>query len=66
MKTFVIIFAIAISLPTEAQRVKENIRQRLEIVDVNQAPVEDAKEEVKEEPKKKGGVEKAEDALRKR
>ncbi|MBA2404730.1 MAG: hypothetical protein H0V66_08155 [Bdellovibrionales bacterium] len=36
MKTFLILFAIAVSLPADAQRVKENVRQRVEIVDVDQ------------------------------
>lgn len=69
MKTFVILFAIAISLPSEAQRVKENVRQRVEIVDNSSVEVEELKEdkgEGKAEPKKREKVEKALDALRKR
>lgn len=31
MRTFVILFAIAISLPTEAQRVRENVQQKVAI-----------------------------------
>jgi hypothetical protein len=31
MRTFLILFAIAISLPTEAQRVKENVQQKVVI-----------------------------------
>lgn len=69
MKTFVILFAIAISLPSEAQRVKENVKQRVEIAQVNDEPVEEvkeAKEESRDDGKKKDKVEKAVDALRKR
>lgn len=65
MKTFVILFAIAISLPSEAQRVKENVRQRVEIRENNSAEVEELKEEVKQAPKKREKVEKVQDALRK-
>lgn len=69
MKTFIILFAIAISLPSEAQRVKENVRQKVEIVQVNE-PVEEVKEEVKEEVqspgRKRDKIEKAVDAMRKR
>jgi hypothetical protein len=28
MKTFIVLFVIAVSLPADAQRVRENIRQR--------------------------------------
>ncbi len=69
MKTFLILFAIAVSLPTEAQRVRENVKQRVEIVENNSQVIEDEVEEVKvQAPKEKGKekVEKALDALRKR
>jgi hypothetical protein len=33
MKTFLVLFIIAASLPADAQRVKENIRQKVVIVD---------------------------------
>lgn len=69
MKTFLILFAIAVSLPTEAQRVRENVKQRVEIVENNSQVIEDEVEEVKvQAPKEKGKekVEKTVDALRKR
>lgn len=69
MKTFLILFAIAISLPTEAQRVRENVKQRVEIVENNGPIAEVDEDEVKVQvPKEKAKekVEKAVDALRKR
>ena len=50
MRTFVILFAIAISLPSEAQRVKENVQQKVEISP--EMLVEDVAEE-KGEPESK-------------
>jgi hypothetical protein len=64
MKTFLVLFAIAISLPTEAQRVKENVRQRVEIVDISAVDPEAPAVEVKDD-KKKVRVEKVIDAVRK-
>jgi hypothetical protein len=64
MKTFLVLFAIAISLPTEAQRVKENVRQRFEIVDISAVDPEAPAVEVKDD-KKKVRVEKVIDAVRK-
>lgn len=54
MKTFVILFAIAISLPSEAQRVRENVKQRAEIISSDVQVVE----EVKQEPVKGKGQDK--------
>ena len=69
MKTFLVLFAIAVSLPTEAQRVKENVRQRYEIVDVSASEVVevvDVSEKDNSNNKKKEQVEKIFDATRKR
>jgi hypothetical protein len=69
MKTFLVLFAIAVSLPTEAQRVKENVRQRVEIVDLSaREPASAVVEDVKENPKdrKQDKLEAAADAPRKR
>ena len=69
MKTFLVLFAIAVSFPTEAQRVKENVRQRSEIVDVSAsevAEVVDVSEKDNSNNKKKEQVEKIFDASRKR
>lgn len=62
MKTFVVLFIIAASLPADAQRVKENVRQYTEIVeqDSNPAPAEEPKAQPAEP--KKGKSEKASNA----
>ncbi len=68
MKTFLVLFAIAISLPTEAQRVKENVRQRVEIVDNSAVEEPDAPvvaEKGNPRDKKKDKVDKIIDAVRK-
>jgi hypothetical protein len=39
MKTFIVLFIIAASLPADAQRVRENIRQRTDLAGIAQ-PVE--------------------------
>lgn len=56
MRTFVILFAIAIALPANAQRVKENVQQKVAISpellaeDLGQEKVEpESKKPVKEE-----------------
>lgn len=63
MKTFVVLFIIAASLPADAQRVKKNVRQYTEIVeqDVGPAPAEEPKAEPAEPKKGKG--KKAPDAV---
>jgi hypothetical protein len=33
MKTFLVLFVIAVSLPVEAQQVRENVKQRVEITE---------------------------------
>jgi hypothetical protein len=58
MKTFLVLFVIAASLPADAQRVKENIRQKVDIVDEVSAdnPKVDGKNQAQEkrkEPKDK-------------
>lgn len=67
MKTFFVLFVIAVSLPAEAQRVKENVRQRIEIIDessvIQEAPVADVKADPKDIKKIK--VDKPIDATRK-
>lgn len=59
MKTFIVLFVIAISLPSEAQRVKENVRQRVEIYDAS------SMEQASEKPFEKGQDQK-DDGKRKR
>lgn len=46
MKTFIVLFIIAASLPADAQRVRENIRQKAVITGVSQ-PVEKTSESKK-------------------
>jgi hypothetical protein len=63
MKTFVVLFIIAASMPADAQRVKENVRQYTEIIEQESGSV--PVEEVVVEPvlPKKGKAKKAPDAL---
>lgn len=54
MKTFIVLFVIAVSMPAEAQRVKENVKQRVEIVEEQASPeVEEPKENSEEKPRGK-------------
>lgn len=60
MKTFLVLFVIAASLPADAQRVKENIRQKVEIVDEDATEIQRENRKVdrerqKERKEKKGG-----------
>lgn len=69
MKTFVVLFMIAVSLPSEAQRVKENVRQRVEIVDhsqVAEVPEVVAEDKGAGNSKKRGKLEESNDASRKK
>jgi hypothetical protein len=51
MRTFVILFAIAICLPAEAQRVKENVQQK--IVISSELLAEDSEQDQSESQSKK-------------
>ena len=64
MKTFLVLFAIASSLPAEAQRVKENIRQKVEIVEDDAAEIQNKENRKADRERQKERKEKRNDALR--
>lgn len=65
MKTFIVLFIIAASLPADAQRVKENIRQRSGIIQSQSLP-DDAPSDSGKSNGRKSGVVKDDNAKRKR
>ncbi len=65
MKTFIVLFIIAASLPADAQRVKENIRQRSVITQSQQLP-DDLTNDSGKSNGRKSGVVKDGDAKRKK
>lgn len=64
MKTFLLLFVIAASLPADAQRVKENIRQKVEIVDDDAAEVQNKENRKADRERQKERKEKRDNALR--
>ena len=64
MKTFLVLFIIAASLPAEAQRVKENIRQKVEIVDDDPAEIQNKENRKADRERQKERKEKRANALR--
>ncbi len=63
MKTFVVLFIIAASLPAEAQRVKENVRQYTEIIEQSSSPAPVEEPVVEPVLPKKGKAKKIPDAV---
>lgn len=65
MKTFLFLFVIAASLPADAQRVKENIRQKVEIVDDDAVEVQNKENRKADRERQNERKEKKGNALRK-